>query len=479
MSAIKSAAFSRPARIGAVLAVAGAALVAVAPSSFAVASAVTASANSGPSGGGNTITLTATTAAFTAGSAVEFQFSTSSAAPTATTCSANYGTPTAVTTTAGIVTVTPKVLSSTKIAVTVPSGVAIPSGGPAAMNFAVCVYPGTTGTSALSAYSKAKYAIAAAPTIAGSSWISPVGSPALGGGTVTVTGGNFISGATSATLGGTALTGLTVLSASTFTATVPPHAAGAVSLSVTTTGGTVTKANAFTYSDGLIISPSTASTSTSTDLDILGVGFTDKTFTTTTGTKQNDGNAHVYLVRGAYDPTLVDDDTDATTPSVKTNGQVTECTNVLVISDTELICTLDTAKSVTAPNANAFQRIVADGVTATDTSLVSATAKFDQDDVGKVVAGTGITSGTKIATVTDAQNVVLDTATTATATGVSVTIGADNAVASTPIADGTFTVTVVADGRPGATKTTGQTRTNANYSQSIISSGSTFTVSPY
>jgi hypothetical protein len=490
MSAIKSAAFSRPARIGAVLAVAGAALVAVAPPSLAVASSSTLSAYSGPAGGGNSITITSPTAVFGTGNTVVFQYSATTTAPLATTCGATYATvpvaniagATAAATTGAVAVASPKVLSSTKLAVTIPSGATtagglnIPSGSTAAsLNFTVCVYSGT-GSATLLSYGKLKYAIAAAPTV---SSVSPTGSAALGGGTITVNGGNFINGATTATLGGLPLTGISWVSASSFTATVPAHAAGPVTLSVTTTGGTVNKANYFTYSDGLIISPVTTATNTAaTDLDIQGVGFTDKNFTTTTGSKSNDGNAHVYLVQGAYDPTLLDDDSDDATPSVKTNGELAECTNVLVISDTELICTVDTGNSLNAVGANAFQRVVTDGLTATDTSLVSATAKFDQDDVGKLVSGTGIAGGTHIESVTNATTVVLDAATTATGTA-SVTIGADNATNAADIANGTYTVTVVSDGRPGATATAAQTRTNANYAQSIISSGSTFTVAPY
>lgn len=67
-------------------------------------------------------------------------------------------------------------------------------------------------------------------------------------------------------------------------------------------------------------------------------------------------------------------------------------------------------------------RTVTDGVTATNTSLVSATAAFTSADAGTFVTGTGIPAGTKILTVTNATTVVLTAATTATATGVHVTI---------------------------------------------------------
>lgn len=68
--------------------------------------------------------------------------------------------------------------------------------------------------------------------------------------------------------------------------------------------------------------------------------------------------------------------------------------------------------------ARGVNKTVTDGVTNTDTSLVSATAAFVSTDVGTTVTGTGIPGGTTIASVTNATTVVLSAPTTATATGV-------------------------------------------------------------
>lgn len=75
-------------------------------------------------------------------------------------------------------------------------------------------------------------------------------------------------------------------------------------------------------------------------------------------------------------------------------------------------------------------RTVADGVTATNTTLTSATAAFTQDDKGKAVSGTGIPAATTIASVQSATSVTLSAATTATATGVTITIGVATASAA-------------------------------------------------
>lgn len=75
-------------------------------------------------------------------------------------------------------------------------------------------------------------------------------------------------------------------------------------------------------------------------------------------------------------------------------------------------------------------RTVADGVTNTDTSLVSATAVFTAADVGSQVWGAGIPANTHIVSRTNATTVVLSAATTATASGVTVIISESYKIAT-------------------------------------------------
>lgn len=519
------------ARAGAAVAVAAAAIVATAGTSFAAGVTGTLSSASGPSGGGNTITIVTSTAKFFTGAVVEFQYSTSTTAPTATTCSAAYSTPAALSgttnaNTTGIVAVSnPKVLSTTKLVVTVPATLAIPGGSSAtSAAFAVCVYPGTnTTTSLLTVYGSVKYQIAAAPTVTA---VSPAGGPALGGGTVTITGTNFITGMT-ATLGGLPITSGTVVSATTFTGIAPAHAAGAVTVAVNTTGGGANLPSAYTYSDGLIVSPNTTPTGTvTTDLDISGVGFTSKTFTTTAAGVPDDANAHVYLVSGGYDNT--------SNVGAKTNGQKKECTDVLVISDTELICSLDTSNTDLGGVPAAATTTTVSTTSGSATLTKTGGTAFSSADIGKVVTGAGIPADTYITDYTSATVVTMSANATATAAGVTATLGeAPNVEVSTgttasntaltawggtaftsasvgahvygagipvgttivavgsgtaatlsqaatatgagvniavgvAIPNGTYTVTIVGDGSVGGAG-----------SPSIISSGSTFTVAPF
>lgn len=72
-------------------------------------------------------------------------------------------------------------------------------------------------------------------------------------------------------------------------------------------------------------------------------------------------------------------------------------------------------------------RSVTDGVTASNTTLTSATAAFTSADVGAVVSGAGIPIGTTIASVTNGTTAVMSAAATATAS--SVTVGIAGALA--------------------------------------------------
>ena len=83
-----------------------------------------------------------------------------------------------------------------------------------------------------------------APTVTA---ISPASGLTSGGTTITLNGSNFL-GASSVTVGGVAATSVNVVSASVLTAVTPAGSIGsAVSVSVTTPGGTGTLSSAFTY----------------------------------------------------------------------------------------------------------------------------------------------------------------------------------------------------------------------------------------
>ncbi|CAG0962761.1 hypothetical protein PLCT2_00852 [Planctomycetaceae bacterium] len=118
--------------------------------------------------------------------------------------------------------------------------------------------------------------------------VTPSSGPIAGGTNVTLTGTNF-TGATSVTFGGTAATTFTVVSATSITATTPAHAAGAVSVVVTTPGGSNAPTALFTYTASAAptvtgVTPATGPTTGGTSVTITGTDFSGATSVTFGGT---------------------------------------------------------------------------------------------------------------------------------------------------------------------------------------------------
>jgi hypothetical protein len=160
------------------------------------------SADSGPTAGGNTITLEGT--GLSTASSVAF----------------------------GANTATPTVLSDSQIEVTVPAGTS-------AGSVAVSVTTAGGSSSGLS------YTYVDAPTV---TTISP-SSGATSGGTAVTLAGSDLTSTTSVTVGGT-VAPFTVVSSTTVSVVTPPGTAGAADVVVTTTGGSATVAGGFTYVSG-------------------------------------------------------------------------------------------------------------------------------------------------------------------------------------------------------------------------------------
>jgi hypothetical protein len=327
----------------------------------AAAVPMTLSSAGGPSGGGNTLIgtvapTTSGTPVFAAGvtPTVQFQYSgTGSSAcgnmAKAVTQIAANGT----VSTAGVLTVDPahvKRISGSKVAFKVPSqgypnnsvnatGLVL-AGSQTTARWNACVYDSDSTTSS-SLLATAGYTLVLRPTITS---IVPSSSPAGGGQQITVNGTGFAgmgSASLTAAIGNTSLTNIKVATnGNSFTATTGPRAAGAgLALTVTTPGGTVSSLNPdndnatndspipFTYTNGITITPTSAAVGTTVTVDVMGAGFSQLSFDPAGGATS--ANAHVFLVSGAYDSS--------------TNRGVAECRDVAVISDVELVCTLDLA----------------------------------------------------------------------------------------------------------------------------------------
>ena len=83
--------------------------------------------------------------------------------------------------------------------------------------------------------------------------IAPGQGTIVGGTPITISGAYF-TGATSVTIGGAPATNMVVVSSTTITAVTPAHAAGSVSITITTPSRTSTFQNAFVYASSSILS---------------------------------------------------------------------------------------------------------------------------------------------------------------------------------------------------------------------------------
>jgi len=271
-------------------------------------------------------------------------------------------------------------------AVTVVSGTKLIVKAPAfaqAGAYNVCVFDSTTGTAptasviasgsytAANVLASAKYTVATAPS---GITVLPSSGPSGSATTLTITG-TALGTTPTATLGGTALALKAVTGqANTFSATAPAHAPGATALVVSTNGGPAPAAT-FTYLDGITVQPTTMVAGTSTVLDITGAGFLTGSVPLTfdssdlTTARLTDANAHVFLVKGQF-----------VNITGTTNLDSAECTSVTVVSDLELICTLDGTGALGVPTTvNTPNAIVPNG--AYQVVLVSSAVPLSGDPV--------------------------------------------------------------------------------------------------
>ena len=163
------------------------------------------------------------------------------------------------------------------------------------VDVAVTTPTGTVTSSEAFRYGRAE------PTIAG---VSPASGPLAGGTTITITGAE-LTGTTNVTVGGILATDVTVVNATTVTAVTPAHAAGVVAVALSTPGGAVSAAGAFTYADPplaaaptspAVAAPTTAKTLPATGrwkvnfaTNIIRVFFTRQQGTTYAITAQRNG----------------------------------------------------------------------------------------------------------------------------------------------------------------------------------------------
>jgi len=353
---------------------------------------ITLSQNSGPISGGNGLTITSVNDLMFAGINPAIVMLTASPTPD---CPAHYATTNNST---NRPVPAPRKLGNNQLAFQVPDV------GTSASTWQLCVFDSTDTTNSV-LLASALYQVVA-PSIP--TRVSPSAGPTIGGTDIVVSGTDFPTapGTITATLGGVPLVNIVPRSATAFTARTSPHSIDpGATLVVTTPNGTRSLANAFVYQNSLTVSPSSApNTTTGTDVQVSGSGFLNYTFGGGSASR-----SRVFLVNGVYNPA------DVSGGTVRANGPVAECSNVLVVSDSFLVCSLALNRRLNnATNAFfdpwAYQNLskagaAPDVVTTTNSKIInitsSANGTFSQDDVGQPITdgGTNFAPGTTITSV--------------------------------------------------------------------------------
>jgi len=153
-----------------------------------------------------------------------------------------------------------------------------PAGAAGTVDITVTTAAGTSATAASD-----QFTYVAPPSLSG---VSPSSGSTAGGTSVTLTGTNFTSGST-VTIGGTAASSVTFNSATSLTVTTPAHAAGGANIVVTTAGGSATQVNGFTFISPPVVSsvsPTEGPVAGNTSVTISGTDFTGASQVTFGGT---------------------------------------------------------------------------------------------------------------------------------------------------------------------------------------------------
>jgi len=398
MTILKSVAASKVARVGVAFGLAGAVLVGVAGSSEAALSksslspatgaggtagsagsattkGVTALTGAGFTDAGGTAVLGTAAAAYNTASASGLQFNSAASCPAASAS----GDGTAV---INVTAANYTVVSGTRIVLNVPT---LPLGGtalaPVAKAYRLCAYDNTGSSGAAGGLlADALYTVYPQPTV---SSVTPAAGALAGGNTVTVVGVNLTAKST-ASINGLPLTGVKVAKdLKSLTGVMP--ATGVVptivsrtnpggntyDVVVTTEGGPSTHTtgatnNDYKYTNAVTVSPKLAAIGGGTSITVTGKGF-NTILNPTNGLPAT--QAKVFLAKGQYDTT------DAASVTASSGAA---CANVVVVSDTELVCTtpalatgayivtlLDDARAASTPATTVYQSVVSSSATIT------------------------------------------------------------------------------------------------------------------
>ncbi len=227
----------------------------------------------------------------------------------------------------------------------------------------------------------AAYTYSAPPSI---SSVNPSSGSTTGGQNVTITGTNFTS-ASAVTFGGTTAS-FTIDSSTQITATTPAHVAGTVDVVVTTSDGSATAANAYTYNDPptiTTVNPASGSSTGGQSVTITGTNFTSASAVTFGGTNASftvDSSTQITATTPAHVAGAVD--VVVTTP----DGSAT-AVNAYTYNDPPTITTVNPASG----SSTGGQSVTITGTNFTSASAVTfggTTASFTIDSSTQITATT-------------------------------------------------------------------------------------------
>ncbi len=244
------------------------------------------------------------------------------------------------------------------------------------------------------------YTYVVAPAV---STVSPNNGPQAGGTAITITGTDFASGAT-VTFGSTAATNVVVVSSTTITATTPAGATGAVTVTVTVNGQSGSLTNGFTY----VVTPTVSSVSPNsgpvaggTAVTITGTNFASGATVTFGGAAAT----NVAVVNSTMiTATTPAGNTGAVTVAVTLNGQSGVLTNGFTYTGTVAISFSQVASSTPQSPTQTVTVAYPRAQTMGDLNVVvvgwndtTSTVQSVMDSVGNVYhLAIGPTTGTKL-----------------------------------------------------------------------------------
>jgi hypothetical protein len=324
-----------------------------------------------------------------------------------------------------------------------------------------------SGAALAAAQVQQSFTVTAPPPVL--SAVSPSYGAAAGGTTVTVTGAN-LTGATSVSFGGVVATNLTVVSATSITATTPAHAAGPVSVAVTTAGGTSTLSGAYLNVNLSVASNVSQKVPYNSSSNSVNLSYSNSPTSVAVDSGPSHGSVAVSGLTMSYTPTTGYFGEDSFTYTVSNYGLTSvPATAGLTVSPPTLVAApaTGTLSTVVAGNTYSQAFTTSGGASGYSYGVKAGALPLGLAFVGNTLSGTPTTAGVYNFTIS-----VQDSSTTTPAT---LTTAYSLAVTALPVPVLVFSTPTSASVNMGSTLSNPATSTLSagNYGATSYSSSNT------